>query len=62
MFMAVHYSTLDICVGGQASLSAHNMHHGVYGRGREENEIDCTHYCSHARDVWSTILYNYMCG
>ncbi|CAL8469520.1 g9061 [Coccomyxa elongata] len=46
----------------QASLSAHNMHHGMYGRGREENEIDCTHYCNHARDVWSTILYNYMCG
>ncbi|EIE19824.1 hypothetical protein COCSUDRAFT_44250 [Coccomyxa subellipsoidea C-169] len=46
----------------EASLGAHNLHHGIYGRGREEGEIDCTHYCQHARDVWSTILYNYMCG
>jgi hypothetical protein len=39
----------------------HNSHHGTYGRGREDNEIDCTHYCTNVRDQWSTILYNYLC-
>lgn len=45
----------------QASLGMHNSHFGSAGRGRDENNIDCTHYCHNAMDQWNTILFNYLC-
>ena len=41
-----------------ASVPLHTSHHGMYGRGREDGDTDCTHYCHNALDQWSTMLFN----
>jgi hypothetical protein len=37
------------------SLAAHNSHHGSYGRGIEEGQIDCRHYCANVIDTWNQV-------
>lgn len=43
------------------SLAAHNSHHGSYGRGVNERQIDCRHYCANVIDTWNQVLYNKLC-
>ena len=37
------------------SLAAHNSHHGSYGRGIDEGQIDCRHYCANVIDTWNQV-------
>lgn len=37
------------------SLAAHNSHHGSYGRGVNERQIDCRHYCANVIDTWNQV-------
>ena len=41
-----------------ASLPLHSSHHGTFGRGVIDGNIDCTHYCHNIMDQWATFLYN----
>ena len=37
------------------SLLAHNSHHGSFGRGVEDKQIDCRHFCANVIDTWNQV-------